>query len=104
MSNQDQDSDSDKPFVYVDLYIMLGDADGSIRGQRVIPRAKWEQEVKDFMEFTGGSATREDEHFGEYEVTLDNYKVKGCTAEEAKTLEKFLKKDYGFRWPSEFVD
>lgn len=96
--------DPNSEFVYVELYIMLGDADGSIKGHVVAPRAKWEQDVKDFMEITGGLATREDEHFGEYEVTMNDYTVKSCTAEEAKTLEKFMKKDYSFRWPSEFAE
>lgn len=96
--------DPTSEFVYVELYIMLGDADGSIKGHVVASRADWEQDVKGFIEATDGFATREDEHFGEYEVTMDNYTVKSCTAEEAATLEKFMKKDYGFRWPSEFAE
>jgi hypothetical protein len=105
MSN---DADPNSEFVFVSLYIMLGDADSSITGTAVLSRKEWETNVEKFEKFLEtkdlAHVTRESEFFGEYEVNMECYTVKSCTAEEAETLKKFLKEDYGFRFPSEFID
>lgn len=104
MSNQD----SDKTFVYVEFYVMLGDDDDSIEGAVVATRKKWEKELARFkriLEDAGLTETEEREYKNwPYTVSPENWTVQYATAEEAKVLKKFLGEDYGFRWPSEFVD
>ena len=100
--------DPDKTFVYVKLYIMLGDADGSIKGAVVTPRLEWEADLALFQEYlddAGISESTEREYSGySYNVKPSNWKIQYATPEEAAVLSKFLGTDSGFRWPSEFVD
>lgn len=94
--------------VFVEVDIMLGDADGSITGSKIMPRSKWDESVKRFNEYLEKEgveyATSESEFFGEYRIDLDNYTVQSCSKEEARVLTKFLGSSNGdFRFPSEFV-
>jgi hypothetical protein len=97
----------DSKFVFVDLYIMLGDADGSIEGCRVLSREDWEKEVEVFNGYLSKEELSEvegDSEWGTYYLNMENYKVKPCSAEEAKVLKKFLGSSQGdFRLPSEFI-
>ena len=94
-------------FVFVNLYIMLGDADGSIDGCRVMSRKGWDKDVEEFNKYLLEEEVDEVEgesEFGTYTVSMENYEVKPCTAEEAKLLEKFLGTIQGdFRLPTEFI-
>lgn len=94
-------------FVFVILYIMLGDADGSIDGCRVLLREDWEKDVKVFKEHLskhGLSEVEGDSEWGIYSVDMSNYTVKACSSEEAKILKKFIGESQGdFRLPSEFI-
>lgn len=94
--------------VFVTLYVMLGDADGSISGSCVKTRKKWDKEVKKFTESLEKRGldcySGEDEFHGSYDVNMENYEVQDCTEEEAKTLKKFGCDDFGdFRSPTEWI-
>lgn len=99
---------SDKK-VFVSLYVMLGDADSSIDGTAIISKTAWEKEKKLFAEhlekINSTCVYGDDEHFGCYHVSLDNYKVKNCSDEEAEVIKKFFGKTTGgFKLPSEFIE
>lgn len=98
----------DGELLFVKLYVMLGDADGSIEGCRVLSKSVWDKDVQVFQahldEEEIGEVYREDEFFGGYHVGLDAYKTRPITREEALVLEKFLGTSQGdFRLPSEFI-
>lgn len=98
----------DGELVFVEFYVMLGDADGSIKGCRVLAKSAWDEEAQAFQahldEEEIEEVCRENEYFGEYYVGLDAYKICPITREEAMVLEKFLGTSHGdFRLPSEFI-
>lgn len=105
--SQPVQEDPNSPFVYVDLYIMLGDADDSIEGVAILPRADWEADMELFKQSLGGrreSNEREHHNGYSYFVSPGDWTVKSCTAEEAATLKKFIGEDHSFRWPSDFIE
>lgn len=93
--------------LFVSLYITLGDADGSIEGQRIISKEDWEKDVAVFQEHLASRKGRPLHHesvWGAYTVDMTDYTVKPCTAAEAAVIEKFFGRESGdFRLPSEFT-
>lgn len=94
--------------VFVSLYIMLGDADGSIEGTQVLSKKKWDKEVRGFENFLkkqGISDIESDSEWGIFYMNLENYTTKPITAEEAEVLKKFFGSSSGsFRLPSRFTE
>lgn len=86
---------------------MIGDGDGSIEGVKVISKEMWQKEetaFKHHLSVNDISDVVHDSKWGCYNVNLDNYRTKPITAEEAKTLNKFIGSSQGdFRLPSEFL-
>jgi hypothetical protein len=106
MSSTTQE-DTNKPFVYVKLYITLGDADDSIEGVIVVPRDEWEADLKKFKDsLKGARSTKEIEHYDGYGFTVkpSDWEVKYASVEEAEVLKRFLGTDFSFKWPSEFIN
>jgi hypothetical protein len=106
-------SNNNNPFpsshVFVTLYVMLGDADGSISGSCVKTRKQWDKEVKKFTECLQKRGVDcyegDDEFLGSYHVNMENYEVQDCTEEEAKVLKKFGCDDFGdFRSLTDWID
>jgi len=98
----------DGELVFVKLYVMLGDADGSIKGCRVLAKSVWDKDVQVFEAHLDEDGIeevyREDEFFGGYYVGLDAYQTHPITQEEALVLEKFMGTSHGdFRLPSQFI-
>lgn len=86
--------------VFVDFYMMLGDADGHEHGFAIMERTIWKEEekaLKDYLDELGQDFLEVDT--GEYlgELSLKNYKVKPCTREEAETMIKFHGKTHGYQ-------
>jgi len=99
--------DPNSPFVYVKLYISLGDADDRIEGVLVAPRNEWEADFKKFQDsLKGARSTKEIEHYDGYGFVVkpSDWTVKSATTEEAEVLQKFIGRDFSFKWPSEFID
>lgn len=95
--------------VFVSLYVMLGDADSSIEGSCVITRENWEKQVKKFKNFLSKKGIQyyegHNEHFGMYNVNMENYTVQDCTEEEAKVLKKFGCDNFGdYKSPTEWIE
>lgn len=93
MPNSKIATPSDPAYVFVELYVMLGDADGSIEGFAVLTKEKWEANIAKFeknLAKKGISQAEVDTEWGLAEVDLENYEVKPCTSEEMATLQKFL--------------
>lgn len=94
--------------VFVSLYVGLGDGDGSIEGNCIMPKDEWEKDVAVFeadLKARNGEPIDHDSVWGCYTVEMDAYEVKPCTAEEAVVIEKFFGKSSGdFRRPSEFTE
>lgn len=86
---------------------MLGDADGSIDGCRVLSRKDWDKDVEEFKKHLLKEKVEEVEgesEWGTFYVSMENYEVKPCTVEEAEVLNKFLGSSQGdFRLPTEFI-
>ena len=98
-------------FVFVELDIMLGDADSNISGFAVLLKSDWEEEAEEFKKHLEKKKVKylelEDYNFGTFEVSLDKYTVKPCTKAERATFKKFFGKEisYGdFRSPLEFLE
>lgn len=93
--------------LFVSLYITLGDADGSIEGQRIISKEDWEKDVAVFQDHLAsrkGKPLYHESVWGDYMVDMTDYTVKSCTAAEAEVIEKFFGRESGdFRLPSEFT-
>lgn len=84
-------------YVFVEFYVMLGDADGSIKGNKVILRSEWDKMRSAFVRYLENSEhaewgyiSRDHDHFGEYQITLKCWTVMPCTAEEKAVLDKFF--------------
>lgn len=96
------------PYVFVSLYIMLGDADGSIRGTAVVPTEQWFRKIAKFKQYLAKRGTehvtRTHDQFGEYHVTANAWTIQPCTKDEAETLIKFCgKSSREFVGPTDFV-
>jgi hypothetical protein len=104
-------NDKEEEFVFVSLYVMLGDADSSIDGFAVLLKSDWEEEVSEFKKYLEKKKVEylelEDYTYGTYDVNLDKYLVKPCTKEERAVFKEFFGKEisYGdFRLPLEFIE
>jgi hypothetical protein len=96
-------------YVFVELYIMLGDMDSSVDGTLITTKEEWEKDLAAFkahLEAKGISCIEdEDEFFGIYEIDPEAWTVTECTKTEAKVLTKFIGEvSGGFRWPTEYLD
>lgn len=93
--------------VFVSLYVMLGDADGSIEGYKVMPLTEWEEDVAKFeahLKAENITAVYNEGEWGGYEVVLENYEVQPITAKEAAVIKKFMGDSPGsFRLPTDFI-
>ena len=99
---------STEKLLFITLYVMLGDADGSIEGHRIVTETEWNAEVEAFEKFLEEKDIAEvecDSVWGIYYMGLDGYTIQECTPEEAAVLEKFIGKNDGeFKLPSEFIE
>ena len=104
-------NNTEEQFVFVRFYVMLGDADGSLKGNAVMPLAEWQESEKifaDHLKKEGQHKLYDLEDGGSgmyYNIGLDAWKVIPCTKQEKEVLEKFVlgRKDYSFKYPEEFV-
>lgn len=95
--------------VFVSLYVMLGDADDSFDGWKIMDEEKWKEEVnilENFLsennmtsyEVVGG----EGNHSGE--LSVSSYKAKVITEEEIAVVKKFFGNSSGFYLPGELIE
>lgn len=93
-------------YVFVRLYVMLGDADDSIEGHSIYLREEWDKRCKIFTdvlrEHNMDSVYDEYNDYG-FELNLDNYEVIGCSKNEMETINKFFKDIGRFFDPVDFL-
>lgn len=96
--------------VFVSLYIMLGDCDGSIQGTKVFKRPVWEKEIKILKDHLKKIDQKEIQVV-DYKTDMsghariDSYTVYSCSLEEYEVLKKFdLDNTHTFLNPSDLVE
>ena len=102
---------TEEQFVFVRFYAMLGDADGSLKGNAVMSLAEWQESEKifaDHLKKLGVNLVTDIEDYGSgmyYNIGLDAWEVIPCTKQEKEVLEKFVlgRIDDSFIYPAEFV-
>ncbi len=101
------DQSNNEDLVFIKLQIMLGDADGWIKEYGFMTAKEWREEIAIFQEYvarTGDTEiTRENDMYGEYHWSLENYTVVPCTAAEKATVEKFFGPSYGVKLLSDYT-
>jgi|688.fasta_scaffold2593396_1 hypothetical protein len=96
--------------VFVSLFFYYGESDKLIDAWVILRRSIWEDEVAKFQTHlakTGLSEfSFEDYDDWECSVSLENYKVRPITHEEAEAVRKFFlaeESSRGFRKPTDFI-
>lgn len=96
-----------QPYVYVKLFVMLGDCDGSIKGTKIFPTKEWKKEInalKNHLKNIGKDSIEIYDNDLNGSLGLDSYTVFPCSQQDLETLKKFqLDNDYGFRNPTDFI-
>jgi hypothetical protein len=96
-------------YVFVHLFISLGDADSQIEEHAIIQKEIWEKEAKKFTDYLMEKGLDyielDSDYFGSYQFNLDCYEIMPCTFEEKQVIEKFFgESDTIMIFPMEYVN
>jgi len=96
--------------LFISLFFYYGDSEKCIDAWVILRRSIWEDEVAKFQAHlakTGLSEFSFEDYDGwECSVSLDNYKARPITHEEAEAIRKFLRVEEssrGFHKPTDFI-
>lgn len=86
-------------FLFITCDIMIGDADSFCNGATIMSKSKWEDQLKEFINYLTSKDLKKDDQIrfeteaGFGYVGISNYEAKACPPEEIAILRKYFGDD-----------